>query len=231
MKREDKEKKYCENLRIMGKSYTEIQKACEEKFNYKPSKGLLSNWLRNIMLTEEQQKEIAKRGNHRNYISAYKGAQTNKRKKQERIAETKAAIDYKFDTDQHLKSVGLSLYWGEGTKNCDNIVAMSNSDPVIHQLFLQWLEECYGVDRKNVKCQLHIHEDLDYKELLDFWSIKLGLEKNQFTKPYIKPNHLDHRKNKLYQGTLQIRYYNTQLHYQIMFEIEEIKKHFSGNTD
>ena len=228
-KKRDEERVYCEELRKQGKSYKEIQDTCEIKFGYKPSKGMCSHWLSDIELTQKQMEAIAKRSQHKSYASACKGAQTNKRKKQERIAETKAAIDYDFD-ESELKTAGLMLYWGEGNKKGCN-VTISNSDPYAHRLFLDWLEQCYNIDKSEVVFYLQIHEGLDVEEAIQFWCSELTVDRTQFRKPYIKPKcNTNHRKNKLYMGTLQSRLGNTQLHYQIMFEIEEIKKHFSGSS-
>jgi hypothetical protein len=57
-KKRDKERAYCEKLREKGKSYKEIRNACEAKFDYKPSKGCLSNWITNIELSLEQKIEL-----------------------------------------------------------------------------------------------------------------------------------------------------------------------------
>jgi len=229
MAKRDKERVYCENLRRAGKSYKEIQNACKERFDYTPSKGVCSHWLSGIELSKEQRQSMAKRCNL--HYGTHKGSQANKNKKQKRIAKTKASVDYKFNNNE-LKTAGLVLYWGEGTKCGDSVVAISNSDPYTHRLFLAWLEQCYGMDRKNASIQLQIHENLDIEEAIYFWCNQLNVSKNQFIKPYVKPKcNTNHRKNKLYMGTIQVRFYDTQLWYKIMFEMEGIKKHFSGNSE
>lgn len=227
-KKRDEERVYAEKLRESGKSYTEIQEACIEKFSYKPNKGVLSNWLGSIQLNSKQIADLATRTKSRNYLGGVKGAQINKQKKQDRIAKIEENIDYEFDM-QELKTAGLMLYWGEGTKYSDHRVSVSNSDPYVHRLFITWLEKCYGIKRENLSFCLQIHGGLNAEEALNYWCKELGIKQEQFIKVYVKKkNNSNHRKNKLYMGTLQSGLCKTELRYQIIFEIEEIKKHFSG---
>lgn len=228
MKKRDKERVYCEKLRRAGKSYTEIQDACVEKFDYKPSKGMCNNWLADLELTEQQVKAMAKRIEARTSLGSHKGGAAQKRKKQERIAKIKASIDYEFEPNE-LKSVGLAMYWGEGYKHSDHSVAVSNSDPYVHRLFLVWLEECYGIKKSELKFHLHTHKGADVEGNIDFWCEELGVSRKQFTKPYVRDKcNPNHRKSKTYKGTLDSRLHKTELHRQIMFEIDEIKKNFPG---
>jgi len=227
MKKRDKERVYCEELRQSGKSYTEIQKACEKRFGYKPSKGMCNTWLADFELTDEQIKSMLQRTTAKSSAGGIKGGATQRRKKQERIAKTKSIIDYEFDMDE-LKTAGLMLYWGEGTKWTDGAVILSNTDPVAHRFFITWLEKCYNAERDTLSFYLQIHEGLDVEGAIDFWCKELDVSKEQFNKPYIVKCNANHRKNKLYMGVLQSRINNTQLWYQIMFEIDEIKNCFPG---
>ena len=228
MKKKDKERAYAEELRREGKSYKEIREAIAEKFNgYIPSSGTLNGWVSCIELTSEQEEALLKRKTANSSKNGIAGAKVLKEKKKQRIAETKANITYNY-SPQELQTAGLMLYWGEGAKTEDSRVSLSNSDPVAHRLFIKWLEECYDVNKDNLHCYLHLHEGLDVDAAISFWCDELGITKEQFSKPYIKKkNNSNHRKNKLYNGTLAISVFDTQLHYRVMFEIDRIKENFS----
>jgi transposase-like protein len=69
----------------------------------------------------------------------------------------------------------VSLYIGEGYKRCRNTVSIANSDPVVVELAFRWLTR---LSRNPVTCWVQYHADQDLDMLQDFWSGRLGIERN-----------------------------------------------------
>ncbi len=215
-------------LRRQGKTYSEIQQICVTKFDYKPSKGTLNSWLASLEYTEQEQKLIEQASKGKNVVGSLRAGATQKRKKQERIDKVKENLNYDFDIKE-LKTLGLALYWGEGTKYKDNVVEIANTDVTVHKLFIVWVEKCYGIQKSQLKFHLYTYKGADIEENIEYWCQELGVKKEQFTKPYIRDKYSPyHKKHKNYKGTLSVRIYNTELWHEINLGIEEIKKYFSG---
>lgn len=84
--------------------------------------------------------------------------------------------------DIHM--LGLGLYWGEGYKKGSAELAFTNSDPLIAQFFIVWLERVFGAKHSDLVCRVSvnvIHKNRE-KEILDFWCRRLMLTRDQFTK-------------------------------------------------
>ena len=50
---------------------------------------------------------------------------------------------------QRLFLAGLFLYWGEGTKAQNSLVALTNTNPAMLKFFIKWLK-LFGIKNKNV---------------------------------------------------------------------------------
>jgi hypothetical protein len=76
---------------------------------------------------------------------------------------------------------GLFLYWGEGTKSARDLVAFTNTDPVMIRFFIKWLA-LFDIKKDKLKIKLHLYSDMEVDEKISFWSKYLNIKKIQFQK-------------------------------------------------
>ena len=130
--------------------------------------------------------------------------------------------------DELLKLSGVMLYWGEGSKvSSDNRVDFTNSDPAMIVLFVNFLKKVCRVDHYRLRCYLYCFSNQDVKSLIGFWSEITGIQKGQFSKPYIKNVSDDTKKNKMPYGLIHIRYSDKKLLQLLLEWIEEYKGRLS----
>ena len=199
-------------LRKEGLSYSQINRVL------KVSKSPLSSWLRVIPISSARKTTLSE-----------SFRMQGKRLHAERLKRTAATIGLAREeigvlTLRELKIAGAMLYWAEGTKSAEKEnVAVSNSDPRLIQLALQWLRIICGIPDQKIRVQMHIHTDLDPEECLGFWMQVTRLPRDCFTKPYIKRSSLGRRKKLSYRGTIQIRVSDKQLYRRIQGWIEGLQ--------
>ena len=193
------------NLRLQGKSYSEIQKIV------KVSRSTLSTWLKDIKLSDSQilhlKKDLVRKGIEK---AAFL-------KREKRIIASQATIRQSWrDIQEHnilkdpLFVVGIALYWAEGGKTQEKI-SFSNSDPHMIRCIMKWLRICCKVNEPKFRIHIHIHSLHSRKNIEYFWSKITGIPLSQFTKTYIKKTSLGQRKNILYNGTCVVRVHDTIL--------------------
>ncbi len=87
------------------------------------------------------------------------------------------------------KREGLMLYWCEGDKFAENRtykVAVTITDATLLKLFVDWLEQYYGVDREKIRLRLHLWNGAHEDEAKRYWSDRLNIPIRNFTKTWIK---------------------------------------------
>lgn len=176
-------------LRQLGLSYGAIAS------KLKVSESTLSLWLRDIELTADQ---IAKLKTRSGINSALKRrAFWNK--------EIKEAYDgYAPPLNDPMFTLGLGLYWGEGSKWSRSEVALSNSDPKLCRTYLKWMRDYFGHERFSILVH-HYHPKNDYEVRL-FWSEQLGIPLEDFRKSQFAVSKVSQRKKQtLPHGTAHIR--------------------------
>lgn len=191
------------NLRKRGYSLREIVRILNI------GQGTASVWLRDIILSDKAKTRLLSRIKKGQYVAA-----ENKKAKTAAInSELFNAAKNQITRIKLDKNVGQlmcsMIYWCEGCKD-DNQVQFTNSDPKLAKLFMDLLEKYFGVSRKKFRVSLHIHEYHNYSKQLKFWLEKLNISKEQFHKPYLKPN-TGKRIRDNYPGCASIRYYDTML--------------------
>lgn len=111
-----------------------------------------------------------------------------------------------------LYGLGIGLYWGEGTKANKHSVRLGNSDPALLRIFIRFLVELYGVNKKDMRFGLQIFNDLDTEEVLNYWINELDVEKTQFYKIHITPSgSLGTYRVKSTHGVVTVYYHNKRL--------------------
>ncbi len=204
-------------MRRKGMSYSQI------KEKIKVSKSTLSGWLSDMPLSEKRIREL--RADSPIRIERYRN--TMRAKKEVRLNEVYKKVSHDIGglSKRDLFLAGLFLYWGEGTKAQNSLVAITNTNPSLIKFFIKWLK-LFGVENKDLKVKLHLYSDMNIKESLDFWSKELKIPLGQFYKPYIKKtdSKLITYKNGFGKGTCSVILGSRDLWEYIMMSIKYISK-------
>jgi hypothetical protein len=109
-----------------------------------------------------------------------------------------------------LFGAGIGLYMGEGTKTGTS-VALANTSPSIHRVFLTFLDRICGVSKRQVKAWINVYNDCDVDEAHIWWCDQLGLTLEQFYMPTVRESRGGNYTNKSKYGTLTISFSNSKL--------------------
>ena len=209
MRRETREN--ARQLRRQGMSVNAIAKAVGA------SKGSVSTWVRDIVLTEEQIAELKR--NQKQWGGQNRGAQTNRRKALEKRKGYQEAGRAKAREGSPLHMTGCMLYWAEGAKSRNNLYFV-NSDPNMMLLYIRFLREELGVDDSQMSLTIHCHIPEDIERIETYWTDLLQLPKLNLCKTQIKKGS-DTRRNILVNGVCGIRVSRTELVMHIFGAIQE----------
>ncbi len=208
------------DLRKKGMSYSQI------KNELGISKSTLSNWLNKFPLSKERIRELRDRNETR--IERFR--ETMSRKKDQRLItiynEEKNRLLPLSKRELFLS--GLFLYLGEGNKSSPHTVSINNSDPAVVQFALLWLTKCLGIEKEKIKAFLHLYNDMNAQQELNYWSKVLDLPLMNFNKPYIKESkrtNIDHKG--FGHGTCGVMINNTRIKEKVMMALEVIKDMYS----
>ena len=92
--------------------------------------------------------------------------------------------------------ISIILWWTEGTKSYKdkrwkNVwiynVDVTNTNPEIIKIFVDFLRKDIGIVESRLKLQLQIHEGDNQKELENYWSEITKIPHERFTKTIIRP--------------------------------------------
>jgi len=201
-------KKQAEVLRRKGWLYSSIS----EKLSV--PKSTVHYWLKGISLNQAESLKI------KNTLLESKLAQIPKlaKAKKKSLAVNQEIINIKaedilskYDNKRENNIVLLSmLFWGQGEKDLSGGVRFINSDPLIIELYLKLLRDCFDLDENKLKIQLHVHSYHDVEAEILFWSKITSIPKSHFYKPYQKAN-TGKRKRENYHGTVSVRYADSEL--------------------
>jgi len=128
--------------------------------------------------------------------------------------------------DLELRIAGAMLYWGEGNKS-GGTVKFTNSDYMMIKVFLKFLREICGVEKKRIKALVHLYPDHDEKKIVKFWSSVTEIPVSRFYPSYIHQGGKGTYRNKSLYGTLALSYSDKKLLGQILSWIEEYKEKLS----
>jgi hypothetical protein len=91
---------------------------------------------------------------------------------------------------------GVMIYWGEGDKVSKHGFRVTNSDPLLLKIFLEFLRKVCLNDEERIRAWVLIYPDLDADVCENYWSKQLGLSRKNFTKSImIKGRHKTKRVN------------------------------------
>lgn len=195
------------NLRIQGKSYSEIRSLISNL-----SKSTLSNWLRNLKLTPKQENRLNKNIEKINYDARVKSAWIRRHQNLERtkVIFEAAKKELPLLMKNPLFLVGLSLYWAEGSKTT-NCVQFANSDSRLIKIMIRWFKEVCGIPEEKLKIHIYIHDIYKHENCERFWSKVAGIPVSRFGKTTYKASPHKVKKNFNYKGVCRIDIGNVNL--------------------
>ncbi len=171
---------HARTLRHKGHSIGEIVHALGQP------KSTVSYWCRDIVLTEQQIRNIQANHSSRSIATLLRAAE--QRRTQRIVREHDAIESGESDvgqlTNRDLFMLGLGLYWGEGYKYMHCELGFTNSNPAMVLTYMRWLERVYGVSKDRLVCRISIN-GVHEGRLLDvekYWRTVTGLNAEQFTK-------------------------------------------------
>ena len=102
-------------------------------------------------------------------------------------------------SQRDLWVLGVALYWAEGTKqkphNIAQRVVLTNSDPEMVKLFVQWLRDICGIPREQLNFELCIHKSGNIVAAQHFWASALQVPAEQFRIRLKQHTVAPHRRN------------------------------------
>ncbi|MBU1180383.1 helix-turn-helix domain-containing protein [Patescibacteria group bacterium] len=207
-------------LRKENKSYSQIKKILNV------SKGTLSNWLRKYPLSKEQIRLL--RDVNEKRIERFRETMNRKR-----VTRLKNILEVQKEqllplSKREFLLCGLMLYLGEGTKTNRYRVAMTNSDPCMMRFMLSWFTDILKIPKKNIRVYLHLYNNMNLEDEINFWENKLNIHREQFIKPYIKNSNearINH-KGSFGHGTCTIYCYNVKMKDEISMSIKAIMDNY-----
>ncbi len=182
------------------------------------SKGSVSVWVRDVILTDEQQ-GILKNNQRENGGS--KGTETNRKIfLEKRLAYQNAGREY-ARKGRRLHQIGCMLYWAEGAKH-RNVIHFVNSDDSMMIIFVKFLREELQVKDEDMRIYIHCHttDATEQERIKNYWFDLLKLPSSCLRRIYVKESG-NRRVNRLENGVCTVRVHNTELTMHIFGAIQE----------
>lgn len=184
----------------------------------------VSNWVKDIILTDEQHiwlNQGCKRGGYRSGTKLRESAKLLRKTYQDLGRQKARENDF-------LHAAGCMLYWAEGDKS-RNSLGFTNSDPGMLVYFKRFLDKCFCLNATNyvIRCAFYTDKH-SQEEIESYWLQILSLPKTCLrasTVNYYNGKNdrycSDKRKGLLEYGTCHLGVYNTQIVQHIFGAIQE----------
>jgi transposase-like protein len=186
------------------------------------AKSSVSMWVRDIILTDEQQAALNKQ--HYAYWAQTRGAHTNAIKGRERRVIYQEEGRQKAREGDPLHLAGCMLYWGEGTK-ARNSLQMSNSDAGMLVFYMRFLRESLKVNSDQIVLRIfcYLGNGSSTEDIESYWLQKLQLPQSclRKTKVNVQTISSQQKGRKLVYGTCEISVHETRLIQHVLGAIQE----------
>lgn len=215
--------KKARELRKEGKSIKFIAKTLIA------SRGSVSLWIRDIILTDEQKEILAKNMKFKSsYDKRMASCIISSRKAKENRDYWRNKGKLQAIEKDWLFTLGCSLYWAEGTKkNNRNAVHFSNSDLKMLHIFILFLTKSLGIHKDKIVLYINCYTDIHTKEEIEkYWLDNLNIKRKNMRKTMvnnISNNSKNRRRNILEWGTCRITVNDTTAIQRIYGAIEEFE--------
>jgi len=165
-------------LRKTGKSYNEISK------QLRVPKSTLSEWLRghrwSQAITANLNEQLKRSAIIRiRYLNSIRGEHLARLYK---VGEREAVQEFKRLKYHPLFIAGVTIYWGEGDKVSRFGARISNTDPAMVRIFVNFLRHVCQIQFKRIRAGILLYPDLDEDVCKNFWVEKSGLRNSNFGK-------------------------------------------------
>lgn len=118
---------------------------------------------------------------------------------------------------------GCLLHWAEGSKN-RNVARLTNSDPDLLRIYVDFLRNCYDVPSARVTLtgNFHLGNGLSLDEIHAYWLATLDLPASSLRKPAVVPPSPDPlKRRRLPYGTVSVAVCSTFVVQSIYGAIQE----------
>ena len=165
-------------MRKDGTSIREIERLL------KIPRSTLSGWFKNIKLTKDQRNKLDKNfrialTDARKKAVLWHNLQKELRLKQAKVQANKVLESINFKDRNVLELALALLYLGEGSKK--NLTSLGNTNPLILKFFIKSVNILYGVNKSEIKCNLHLRSDQNKQKITKYWSNELNIPKSSFS--------------------------------------------------
>ncbi len=214
-------------LRLQGNTYSQIKR------DLGISKGTLSYWLHKYPLSEERLKQLLVDRDHKRDIAVERYRNTIR---EQRVSRLKKIYSQKQKellplTKKELMLSGLFLYWGEGSKQ-RGIICISNTNPQVIVFALHWMTTALHIPKEKIKALIHLYQDMEIDETMDYWAKILGFNKEQFRKPYIKKTNILGLTYKSFgHGTCNLYFSSVLLSEEVAMSIKAVSEYYGAKND
>jgi len=187
-------------LRKSGLSYSEIQAKIPV------SQASLSLWLRRIELSQAQRTRLIQKG----LIGQRAGAAARRNQRLEKRALLVKEVNKELPTllQDPFFTLGLSLYWAEGTKEKPWRVkartVFTNSDPLMLLIMRRWLIKYGKVSSEDFIYRLYIHATAPTEAAINIWAELLSISQEKLPVSLKKHIVLSRHKSDEYKGLIQM---------------------------
>lgn len=90
--------------------------------------------------------------------------------------------------DMFLFGLGIGIYWGEGSKSPEvSSLRITNTDPDLIRIFLRFLTDILGLDKKRFSYSIICFNDIDPRAPRAYWADQLKISPDRFGKITIIP--------------------------------------------
>jgi len=193
------------------------------------SKGSVSRWVRDIVLTKEQQDILnAKNPIFDRYNNASKiFSRQCQDKRQQYQNEGRELFQSLSGEKRDLCIIGCMLYWAEGSKGRTTIT-FCNSDVYMIRIFIKFMKAIFNIGNKDIALVINCYTDChSIQDIEKYWLTELSLPQSSVRKHtvnYYNKLSQNKRKKKLPYGVCRITVCGVQRTQQLFGAIKEIIK-------
>jgi transcriptional regulator with XRE-family HTH domain len=138
------------------------------------SLGSVSRWTRDVELTPEQQERLRESNPRFNQQLRGQRGRSRSARAVRLAAQQEGRALAMLGNGLHMR--GCMLYWAEGSKS-RNVAALTNSDPDLLKVYVDFLRRCYGVpdEKLALAVNCHLGNGLTVGQIESWWLERLGL--------------------------------------------------------
>jgi hypothetical protein len=174
--RKDKEAAF--SLRKEGKSYRQIRK------RLKIPLATLSGWFKDVDWSGEMRARLTEAAAKESSVKLRELNRERGRNLEKAYEEARTEAEEEFEILKYnpLFIAGVMLYWGEGDKPTNGQTRLSNADPLLIKLYVEFLRKACRIPEEKIKASVLIYPDIDEQSNRRFWSFATGIPLTRFTK-------------------------------------------------